>query len=210
MHTDLARVRETHARLAPSYDRRAGRWEFLLNLDGGRNWVCRGAHGDVLEVGIGTALSLVSYDGQTRLVGVDATPAMLQIAARRAEALAMDVDLRVGDSASLEFADSSFDTGVFTYSLCTIPDPVRALEEARRVLRPGGNLLLTDHVRSPNVVVRSGQRLLDPLFRRSEADHLLREPFGAVLALGFTVEELERSALGIMEWLHATKPRSAW
>lgn len=120
----------------------------------------------------------------------------------------MEVDLRLGDAASLDFSDSSFDTVVFTYSLCTIPDPPKALEEAHRVLRSGGTLLLTEHVCSPNILVRGGQSLLDPLFRRFEADHLLREPLGSVRALGFTVDELERSALGIMERLRATKPRS--
>src|SRR5207253_9840245 len=139
--------------------------------------------GEVLEVGIGTGLSLVHHSDGVRLVGVDATPAMLQIAARRASELAKDVDLRLGDATTLEFADSSFDTVIFTYSLCTIPDPRKALEEANRVLRPGGTLLLTEHVRSPNILVRGGQRLLDPLFRRLEADHLLREPLDTVRAL---------------------------
>lgn len=209
MQRELARVRDTYSRMAASYDRSASRWDFLLNLDRGRGWVCRRVHGDVLEVGIGTGLSLAHYDVHSRVVGVDATPAMLQIAAQRASKLATEVDLRLGDAASLDFSDSSFDTVVFTYSLCTIPDPPKALEEAHRVLRAGGTLLLTEHVRSPDILVRAGQRLLDPLFRRFEADHLLREPLGSVRALGFTVDELERSALGIMERLRATKPRSS-
>jgi ubiquinone/menaquinone biosynthesis C-methylase UbiE len=209
LQRELARVRDTYSRMAASYDRSASRWDCVLNLDRGRGWVCRRAYGDVLEVSIGTGLSLAHYDVHSRVVGVDATPAMLQIAAQRAGKLALEVDLRLGDAASLDFSDSSFDTVAFTYSLCTIPDPPKALEEAHRVLRAGGTLLLTEHVRSPNILVRGGQRLLDPLFRRLEADHLLREPLGWVLAQGFTVDELERSALGIMERLRATKPRSS-
>ncbi|MHB8487608.1 MAG: class I SAM-dependent methyltransferase [Candidatus Dormibacteria bacterium] len=208
MQEDLEWVRRTYKRLAPSYDRSANRWDFVLKLDRGREWVCRRGHGDVLEVGVGTGLSLAHYDDDVRLVGVDATPEMLQIAARRRSELAKEVDLRLGDAASLEFADASFDTVVFTYSLCTIPDPRKALAEAHRVLRLGGTLLLTEHVRSPNILVRGGQRLLDRLFRLLEADHLLREPLDTVLALGFTIDELERSALGVMERLRATKPLS--
>lgn len=124
---ELDRVRDAYRRLAPSYDRSARRWDHLLDLDGGRCWVCRRARGDVLEVGIGTGLSLPHYGEQIRLVGVDATPDMLAIAAVRAAELARDVELRIGDAQSLEFADGSFDTVVFTHSLCTIPDPRRAL-----------------------------------------------------------------------------------
>ena len=126
VQTELDRVRDAYRRLAPSFDRSASRWDHLLDLDGGR-WVCRRARGDVLEVGIGTGLSLPHYGEQIRLVGVDATPDMLAIAARRAVELARDVELRIGDAQALEFADASFDTAVFTHSLCTIPDVRKAL-----------------------------------------------------------------------------------
>jgi ubiquinone/menaquinone biosynthesis C-methylase UbiE len=96
--------------------------------------------------------SLPHYGEQIRLVGVDATPDMLAIAAGRAAALARDVEFRVGDAESLEFADASFDTVVFTHSLCTIPNPWKALSESHRILRLGGTLLLTEHVRSPRRV----------------------------------------------------------
>src|SRR5438132_4250890 len=209
MPSDIERVRGTYGRLAGSYDRSASRWDVLLRLDRGRRWVCERAQGQVLEVGIGTGLSLGHYRDGAHLTGLDATPEMLTVAGQRAVELGKEVDLRLGDAEALEFSDASFDTVVFTYSLCTIPDPQRSLAEAHRVLRPGGTLLLTEHVRSPNPIVRGGQRLLDPLFQRLEADHLLRAPLTSVRALGFVVAELERSALGIMERLRATKPAAS-
>lgn len=74
------------------------------------------------------------------------------------------------------------------------------------MLRPGGLLLLLEHVRSPLRLVRAVQRLLDPLFVRFEADHLLREPLEHVRAEGFAVERVERSKWGIVERLAARKP----
>lgn len=203
----MDRVTATYARLARSYNRSAHRWDRLIGLDEGRRWVCRRAHGRVLEVGIGTGLSLPGYPSNVQLVAIDATPEMLELARRRAAENKVAVELRIGDAQQLEFPDDSFDSVVFTYSLCTIPKPERALAEAMRVLRPGGSLLLTEHVRSPNVLVRTGQRVVDPIFQRFEADHLLREPLEMVTALGLIVDELERSAWGVMERLHAMKPQ---
>ena len=205
MTNGLARVRRVYRRNAPSYDCNIGRADRLLGLDRGRRWACERARGDVLEVGIGTGLSLPHYGGDVHVTGIDATQEMLDIATQRAADLKLDIDLRLGDAEALRFDDASFDTVVFTYSLCTIPRPRRAVTEAHRVLRAGGTLLLTEHVRSPNVVVRGIQWLLDPPLRWLEADHLMREPLHDVRAAGFAIDELERSALGIMERLRATK-----
>jgi ubiquinone/menaquinone biosynthesis C-methylase UbiE len=117
--------------------------------------------------------------------------------------------LRVGDAQALEFPDQSFDTVVCTLSLCTIPDDRTAVAEVRRVLRPSGRFLMLEHVRSPLLLVRLGQRLLEPLAVRFEADHLLREPLEHLRAEGFEVEQLERSKLGIVERVAARKPVAA-
>ena len=78
--------------------------------------------------------------------------------------------------------------------------------EAFRVLRPGGQLLLLEHVRSPATIVRVGQRLLEPLAVRCEADHLTREPLDYLPGVGFEIDEVQRSKWGIVERLRAHKP----
>ena len=93
-------------------------------------------------------------------------------------------------------------------ALCTIPDDRRAVAEAARVLRPGGRLLLLEHVRSPILSVRLLQRVLDPLAVLIDHDHLLREPLRHVEDAGLFVERLERSKLGVVERLQASKPAS--
>jgi ubiquinone/menaquinone biosynthesis C-methylase UbiE len=115
-------------------------------------------------------------------------------------------DLRLGDVQQLEFLDESFDTVTCTLGFCTIPDPRAGAAEAFRVLRPGGRLLLLEHVRSPVPLVRGGQRLLEPLAVRFEADHLLREPLDYLPSVGFQIEDVQRSKWGIGERLRALKP----
>lgn len=202
---ETARVRRRYDAIAPNYDRFIGVAEKLFFGDG-RRWVCSQARGDVLDIAIGTGRNLPFYPADIRLAGVELSPAMLAIARRRAWALGRDADLRLGDAQALDLPDASFDTVVFTLALCTIPDDRRAVTEAARVLRPGGRLLLLEHVRSPVRPVRAAQRALDPLACRCEADHLLREPLEHVEAAGLVVDRLDRRRWGIVERLAARKP----
>src|SRR5947209_4749556 len=152
---------------------------------GGREWVCSQVEGEVLEIAVGTGRNLGHYPTGVRLTGIEFSPAMLEIARGRANALGREIDLRVGDAQALEFPDASFDTVVCTLALCTIPDDRAAVAEVNRVLRPGGRFLLLEHVRSPNPAVRGVQRLLEPLTLRFEGDHLLREPLDHLRDEGF-------------------------
>lgn len=199
------RVRRIWERLAPRYDDKVRLPERLL-FAGGREWVCSRAKGDVLEVSIGTGRNLPLYEGDVRLTGIDLSAAMLELARRRATELGVIADLRVGDAQALELPDSSFDTVVCTLALCSIPDPRAAVREMKRVLRPGGRVLLLEHVRSPRFVVRTIQRALEPIAVWLEGDHLIREPLDLLRAEAFEIEEVERSKLGVVERAAARKP----
>ncbi len=202
---ETERLKRHWEREAPTYDRRMGFFERVL-FGNGREWVCSRASGEVLEVAVGTGRNFTFYPQGVRLSGIDLSPAMLEIARKRAEELGVNADLREGDAQQLPFADASFDTVVCTLSLCTIPDDRRAIAEMKRVLRPGGRLLLLDHVRASSKVWLAVQRVLEPLPRRFSCEHLLRRPLEHVLAEGFEVEQRERSKAGIVERLSARKP----
>jgi ubiquinone/menaquinone biosynthesis C-methylase UbiE len=195
---ETERVRQVYERDAPRYDRTIKFFERVLFRDA-RQWVCSQAEGDVLEIAMGTGLNLSHYPSDVSITGVELSPAMLDRARGRAADLRREADLRVGDVTALEFPDASFDTVVSTFTLCSIPDPTAAVGEVRRVLRPGGRFVFAEHVRSPRASVRAGQRLLNPLTVRFQADHLLREPLDYLEAHTFTVDKLERYGLGIVE-----------
>jgi ubiquinone/menaquinone biosynthesis C-methylase UbiE len=160
----------------------------------------------VLELACGTARNLPFYPTDVELTGIELSPEMLRLAQKRAQELARTADLRLGDAQRLEFPDASFDTVTCTLGFCTIPDIRRAAAEALRVLRPGGHLLMLEHVRSPMPAVRVVQRVLEPLSVRFGADHLLREPLDYLPGVGFEIDLVERSKWGIVERLRAHRP----
>jgi ubiquinone/menaquinone biosynthesis C-methylase UbiE len=198
----LRRYWDKHAR---NYDKQMAFWERRLFADG-RQWVCGQAEGDVLEVAIGTGRNLPHYPAGIRLTGIEFSPAMLELARRQAARLGLKVDLRLGDAQALELPDASFDTVVCTLSLCTIPDERRAVAEMRRVLRPGGRLLLLDHVAAAPRWVRAIQWLLEQGTVPLGEEHLRRRPLLQVQAEGFEIQQRERAKLGIVERLAARKP----
>jgi ubiquinone/menaquinone biosynthesis C-methylase UbiE len=202
---ETERVRRLWDRAAPRYDKSMGFFERIL-FQGGREWVCSQAEGDVLEIAVGTGRNFSYYPDAIRLTGIDISEEMLTLARARAAELGREFDLRLGDAQSLDFSDASFDTVVSTFSLCSIPDDGKTVAEIRRVLRPGGRVLLIEHVRSPSRPVRAVQRLLDPLTVRFEGDHLLREPRDHLNAQEFEIERFERLKWGIVERAAARKP----
>lgn len=199
------RVRRIQDETAPRYDRQISFFERVL-FGGGRRWVCEQAQGDVLEIAAGTGRNLPFYALDVRLTAIELSPEMLTIAHRRQRELGREAELQLGDAQELEFPDETFDAVVCTLGLCTIPDDRRAIAEAFRVLRPGGLLLLLEHVRSPSRPVRAVQRALDPLAVHFEADHLVRDPLDHLEGAGFAVETVLRSKLGIVERCAARKP----
>jgi ubiquinone/menaquinone biosynthesis C-methylase UbiE len=192
-------------RIRRIYDRRSAA-AGSNSLDRRARWLCSQASGETLEVGIGRGRTLPFYPQGVRLTGVELSGVAVASAERRAAELGLDVTLRQGDARALPYPDEHFDTVLFCYALCTIPDDRRAVAEAVRVLRPGGRLLLIEHVRSPNRLVRAVERLVEPIELRRMGDHLVREPLNHILAEGLEVQVLERSMFGIVERLVALKP----
>jgi len=149
---------------------------------------------------------LPHYSEGVRLTGVDLSPAMLAIARDRARQLGRDVTLRTGDMQALDLPDNAFDTVVCTLSLCGIPDDRRAVAEMVRVLRPGGLLLLADHIEAAVWWARAIQSLIDLATIPLAGERYRRRPIHHVYALGFTIESHRRFAVGIIEQLAAANP----
>jgi len=171
-----------------------------------RQWVCSQATGQVLEVAIGTGLNLPIYPDEVMLTGIDLSQAMLDIAADRAAELGRTVTLQQANAHDLPFDDNSFDTVVCTFGLCAIPDAEAAVGEMRRVLRPGGRLLLADHVVSTSYAVRALQRAMELVSVPLGGEHFRRRPLDLVRAAGMEIQDSQRFKLGIVERLVARRP----
>ena len=188
-----------------TYDREIGFFDRHLFGDS-RQWVCSQATGDVLEVAIGTGLNLPFYPDTVNLTGIDWSEHMLELARQRAAELGHPATLQHGDAHQLRFDDASFDTVVCTFGLCAIPDHTQALAEMTRVLRPGGRLILADHIRSNTAPVRAVQRLLELVTVPLGGEHFLRRPLQHLRAANnLDIDRVERFTLGLVERVVARK-----
>jgi ubiquinone/menaquinone biosynthesis C-methylase UbiE len=171
-------------------------------MDDDRRELLRHARGRVLELGVGTGANLPFYDGAVReVVGIDPHEPVLGRAREVAEkvrvrrgVLPYRLRLHLADAQALPYDDASFDTVVAFLTFCTIPDPAVAAGEVWRVLRPGGRLLVLEHVRAEeNGRLARWQDRLDPLWRRAALGCRLNRPTARTLAdAGFDTRPLER------------------
>jgi ubiquinone/menaquinone biosynthesis C-methylase UbiE len=199
-----SRQREVWDEAAPTYDRKIAGLERAL-LPGARQWIGKRAHGDVLEVAIGTGRSLPFYPEDVRLTGVDLTPGMLELARRRGRKMSIDVELVLGDAERLPFDDGAFDTVVCELGLCSIPRPDAAIREMARVLKPGGTLLLLDHIGSSWPPVWILQWLVERVTILTAGEYFTRRQLPLVRAAGFEIVESERLKAGTIERVRARK-----
>lgn len=155
------------------------------------------ARGRVLEIGIGSGRNLPFYGAAAgEIVGVDPSAELLAMARHAAARSPRPVSLVEQTAERLPFEDDSFDTVVVTWSLCSIPDPSAALREARRVLKPAGELRFVEHGLAPAPAVRRWQRRLTPLWSRcSGGCHLDRKMDELIRSAGFEITDLTESHL---------------
>ncbi len=152
------------------------------------------AAGRVLEVGIGTGRNLRFYDTRRieSLVGVDPGERMHPQAARRAARAGLPLELLASGAEQLPLPDGSFDCVVCTFTLCSVQDPLASLGEMRRVLRPGGQLLFSEHGLAPEARVARWQRRLEPLWMRLAGGcHLTRDLPALLREAGFRSDLLQ-------------------
>ncbi|MGH2785011.1 MAG: class I SAM-dependent methyltransferase [Actinomycetota bacterium] len=148
--------------------------------------------GDVLEVGSGTGFNFGYYRKADRVVGLEPSDEMRKRSHDRAARAAVPIEVVAGSGEQLDYPDASFDAVVFTLVLCTIPHPERALAEAKRVLRPGGQIHFYEHVRSPNESTARWQDRLDvPWSAFNRGCHANRDTLGTIRSAGLTVEQVE-------------------
>ncbi|OAF17826.1 class I SAM-dependent methyltransferase [Bradyrhizobium neotropicale] len=158
-----------------------------------RTRVASAATGRVLELGIGPGLNLGFYGpGVTQIIGIDPSPRLLEIARDAGRQHASRLELIEGSAEAIPLENASVDTVVTTWTMCSIPDVSRALSEARRILKPGGQLLFVEHGRAPEASVQWWQDRLTPPWKVIAGGcHLNRAIADLIRGNGFAVEDLD-------------------
>lgn len=170
---------------------RAGSAQRVLNPI--RAEVTSAVHGVVLEVGAGNGLNFPFYQPGcvTHIEAIEPDAAMVRYASRRLTQARVPITLTQADVEALPFDDATFDSVLATLVWCSVPDPARGLSEVRRILKPGGTLLLVEHVRSLNPLVANLQDALVPLTTRLTGNcHWNRPTVELVRTSGFEVTRL--------------------
>lgn len=162
-----------------------------------RAWVVPKAAGRVLEVGIGSGLNLPLYGRTvTEVVGIDPHKTLNRMARTRIRDATVPVTLLTGSAEQLPFEDGSFDCAVMTFTLCSIPDGGRALDEIRRVLIPGGQLLYLEHGAAPDVGIARWQERINPFWKRFAGGCHINRPINRMIGEhGFSLAEASSAYL---------------
>lgn len=163
---DLSTIHKAYAKWAPIYDRVYARLLYDGRVEAVKAACDAGV--DILEVGCGTGLSLADYPAHMRVTGVDLSPHMLARAAEKvvSQNLIAITGLAVMDACRLGFADASFDAVVGQYMITLVPDAEAALDEFARVLKPGGEIILVNHIGATKGLWAAFERAISPLAKK--------------------------------------------
>jgi ubiquinone/menaquinone biosynthesis C-methylase UbiE len=204
--TDLTQAR--YNRLAPIYD-----WlEAFVEAVSFRDWrerLWEQVKGQkILEVGVGTGKNMPYYPPQAQVTAIDLSDRMVDRARHKAQRLGLDVELLEMDAQHLDFPDNSFDAAVATFVFCSVPDPVLGLQELARVVRPGGQIILLEHMRAENPLLGRLMDWLNPLVVRIMGANINRHTVHNVQRAGLKLERVDDlSANGIVK-LMVAEPQS--
>jgi ubiquinone/menaquinone biosynthesis C-methylase UbiE len=205
MKTDSETVRKRYDRIAPYFEVLEAVIEGLFF----KRWRKRlwakvdGYH--ILEVGVGTGKNFAHYPGYARITAIDFSPGMLKQAQQQRERKKVVVDLELMDVQALYFADNSFDTVVASFVFCSVPMPLKGLKELHRVCKPGGQVLLLEHVLSSRPPLAWLMRRLNPLVLRLFGANIDRNTVKSVKACPFVSVRVDEQSGDMIKLIEARK-----
>ena len=177
-------IRRRYNRTAAFYD-----WMDRMISPSLREKVISMAAGRVLEIGVGTGQNLPYYSSDCEVTGIDFSPRMLDKARQKSHHAKARIQLLEMNAQNLQFPDNTFDTVLATCVFCSVPDPIQGLQEARRVCKPNGKIILLEHVRSDNPILGLLMDLANPISLHVVGSNINRKTVDNILKSGLAIEQ---------------------
>ncbi len=205
MKPDSAAIRKRYDRIAPYFEGMEAVMEGLFFKPWRKRLWAKVEGHHILEVGVGTGKNFDYYPKDARITAIDFSEQMLRYAAQKRDRKNINVDLEPMDIQSLCFADNSFDTVICSFVFCSVPSAVKGLKEVYRVCKPGGQVLLLEHVVSSNSVLAAIMNLLNPIVVRLVGANINRNTVKNVKACAFTSVHVDERSSHLIKLIEARK-----
>ncbi|MDD5631490.1 MAG: class I SAM-dependent methyltransferase [Methylococcales bacterium] len=205
MKSDSTAIKKRYDRIAPYFEGLEAVMEGLFF----KNWRKRlwakveGHH--ILEVGVGTGKNFDYYPADARITAIDFSPEMLKQAAHKKARKAVSVELELMDAQSLVFADNSFDAVIGSFVFCSVPLPMKGLKELYRVCKPGGQVILLEHVLSSNPFIAKVMNFINPAIVALVGANINRNTVKNVKSCGFASVRVDERSGDIIKLIEARK-----
>ena len=191
-------LQKAHDEVADQYEKKVWFDQHILGVARLRKKLFSKASGKILDVACGTGQNFPFLAPNSDITAVDLSPKMVELAHKNADTHHLNIDFAVMDAEHLEFADGSFDTVVSALSTCTFPNPIKALQEMKRVCRPNGLILLLEHGHSSVPFLANYQDQHEYQHYENHAGcRWNQDPLKLIQAAGLKVAKSKRSVLGI-------------
>jgi ubiquinone/menaquinone biosynthesis C-methylase UbiE len=205
MKSDSAAIQKRYNRIAPYFEGLEAVMEGLV-FKAWRKKCWEKAQGNhILEVGVGTGKNFDYYPADARITAIDFSKEMLKRAAQKQTRKNIAVELDLMDVQSLYFADNSFDTVIATFVFCSVPLPLKGLKELYRVCRPGGQVVLLEHVLSSKPALAKLMNFINPLVLASVGANINRNTLKNVQACAFSSVHVDERSGDIIKLIVAKK-----
>ncbi len=205
MNAENEKTKRRYDRIAPYFDGLEGFLEGLF-FSAWRKVLWAKVQGEhILEVGVGTGKNFPYYPAKSRITALDFSEKMLDRAKKKQQRKNIAVDLQLMDVQSLCYADNSFDTVVATFVFCSVPQPTKGLQELYRVCKPGGQVLLLEHVLSSKPIMAKMMCLINPLIAGVFGANINRQTVKSVQSCGFQKVVLDPASRDMVKMIQAIK-----